>query len=153
MKKEKIVSDINSEDEKLIEQAMELRQKEQRLEAINILIPLVQKYPNDSVLNGILGMIYSEIENFEVSAAYFRKTTILNPHSELAALGLFHCYWDLGKYKAAYKEMDKFLSNNKKAKLFKITLKEQYEQLNPKSPKYQREIIDKHIKLIMPRKK
>lgn len=148
-KMEKIVSD--SEDEISIERAMSLRNEDKRKEALEILIPLAQKYKNSSVLNGLIGMNYSELENHELSAFYFKKTTRLNPNSELASLGLFHSLWDLSKYKDAFKEMDNFLSKNK-AKLYKVTLKEQFEQLDDKTPKYQREILEKHSSQIKRRK-
>ena len=93
------------------------------------------------MLNGLIATAYYFAKEYAISAAYYKKTTGLNPRSELASLGLFHSLWELKNYRRAYQEMERFLSSNE-ANNYKVTLKELYEQLSKRTPHYQKLIIE-----------
>lgn len=130
-------------DEEIISKAMLLRDDNKRVEAIEILTQLEKKYANNSVFNGILGMNYRELENNKKSCFYFKRTTVLSPDKELPSVSLFNILYEMGKFKAAFNEMDRYLSKNT-PNLYKVTIEEQMEQLNDKTPKYQKEILEKY---------
>jgi predicted Zn-dependent protease len=130
-------------DNEIMNKAMLLRSEGKRIEAINILTPLNKEYKNNSVFNGIMGMNYRELNNNEKSLYYFKKTTILSPNKELPSVSLFNILCEMGRFKAAFNEMDRFLSGNL-PNHYKITLDEQMKQLTNETPKYQRDILEKY---------
>jgi tetratricopeptide (TPR) repeat protein len=137
--------EIDKRDEVLIEKAIALNNKKLYNEALAILLNIEEKYKNSSVINGLIATALYHSKEYKTSANYYKITTELNPRSELASLGLFHSLWELKDYYHAYKEMDRFLSNNE-ANNYKVTLKELHEQLSEQAPFYQKNIIDTYYK-------
>jgi tetratricopeptide (TPR) repeat protein len=139
------VMEIEKSDENLIEEAIFLNNKKLYQDALVILLGLEEKYQESSTISGLIATAYFLSKEFEISAGYYKRTTALNPKSELASLGLFHSLWELKDYKGAYKEMDRFLSENEPVN-YKVTLKELHGKLRKKTPLYQTNIIETYYK-------
>jgi tetratricopeptide (TPR) repeat protein len=135
--------ELDESDKALLEDAMQFNNKGKHKNALEILLQLEKKYTNSSMVCGILATTYHFLKDHENTLKYFAKTTLLNPNSELASLGLFHELWKIGKYKQAFTEMNRFLNSNE-PKNYKVTLQEFFEQLSEETPKYQKEIIVKY---------
>ena len=74
-------------------------------------------------MNGLIASSYYQLKDFSLSQKYFKKTTKLNPKSELASLGLFHSLMELGKTTAALKELHYYILHNT-PKPYKLTISE-----------------------------
>jgi tetratricopeptide (TPR) repeat protein len=112
--------------EKMFDSAIELREKGELRDAVEILIKIVDNFSNDSRISGVygvLGGVYSDLNEHEKAFENFKKATILNPKSELASLGLYISYVELGKDEEAIGELIRYLNSNP-AKLYKDTLEE-----------------------------
>jgi predicted Zn-dependent protease len=124
------------ETESLINEAFDLRQYKKYEEALNILMPLQKKYKSDSRITGTIATFFYELNDYKSSLKYFKKTTILNPASELASLGLFHSLIEMNNFDKAIDELKRY-SNNNKIKLYKITIKELKNNLSDYNSKQQ----------------
>lgn len=131
------------EDELLINQAIDLKNKSEFHDSLNILLPMLSQYPNDSRLYGLVATNHYLMEDYSNSRKFFLVTVELNPKSELASLGLFHSYRELKKFRKSFQELDRFLSNNQ-PNLYKVTLEEQYKQLSGITSAFGRKIVLKY---------
>ena len=127
----------------LFNKAIELRDSSLYKEAIDILNNLLKSGIYKSAIYGVLGGIYYDLKEYENSERCYQNVISVKPKSELASLGLFHSLFNLGKYKEAFNEMDRYLNINEPDN-YRITIQELYEQINNNTPKYQKEIIEKH---------
>jgi predicted Zn-dependent protease len=121
--------DYSDDTEHLINDALSLKEKGKYSEGLKILKPLERKFPENSVIAGIIASIFYESKDFLNSEKYFRKTITLNPNSELASLGLFHSLLFLNKVNEALYELKKFI-NDHQPKLYKVTIKELKDNFN-----------------------
>lgn len=137
--------EIDKSDEVLVEKAISLNSKNLFIEALSILLEIEAKYKKSSMINGLIATSYYHAKEYGMSAEYYKRTIELNPRSELASLGLFHSLWEMKNYSGAFKEMDRFLSSNE-ANTYKVTLKELFEQLRKRTPRYQRTIVEVYYK-------
>jgi predicted Zn-dependent protease len=80
--------------------------------AIGHLVDAAGSFPKAAKLWGYLGFLYGEAGEHAKAERAFRKTIALSPHSETASLGLFHSLWHMGKTKAAFDEMRRFVKSN-----------------------------------------
>lgn len=78
--------------------------------AAGILKRPASEYPDHPATLGMLGAIYQSLGEYDRAVYYFKKTAALSPKSELAALGLFHSLWRVGRHDEAMDEMMCFLS-------------------------------------------
>jgi tetratricopeptide (TPR) repeat protein len=116
-------------EQKKLDRIFLLKEREQFADAIEILLPLVKLKPDDRIYNGLLATMYYEMNNYVLSAKFFKRGTKLNPSAELPSLALFHSYMHLGETYLALKELIRFTSTNK-YKSYKITIKELRKNIN-----------------------
>jgi tetratricopeptide (TPR) repeat protein len=112
--------------EKMFEEAIALRDNGELEKAIRVLLNIIDIYPNDSRTSGVysvLGGVYSDLDDYLKSSLNFRKSTELNPNSELASLGLYLSYAKLNEGEEAIEELIRYLKKFP-AKLYKVTLEE-----------------------------
>lgn len=114
--------DFSDEDKESFKLFFDLREEKNYKKAVSVLKKLDFKYKNNSVINGLLGTAFFEMERYDKSRFHFKKATILNENSELASLGLFHSLSNLGSEILALKELNRYLANNKAVK-YKTTIK------------------------------
>ena len=107
----------------IIEKAISFQNKNCHKRALKLLHELESKEKTISMIYGLIGSSYYQIEDFKSSAKYFKKCLKIKPTSELASLGLFHSLLELKKYKSAFIEMKRYSSGNK-LKMYKVTIKE-----------------------------
>lgn len=113
---------MNKNDEILIEKAISYQNKNWHKRALKILHSVEIRHKNVSCLYGLIASSYYQLKQFELSLKYFKKTTKLNPDSELASLGLFHSLMKLNKTNLAFNEIIRFTKKNT-PKHYLITLK------------------------------
>lgn len=113
----------SNSDTLIIDKAFACKEKGAFLDALNLLHPLVMKYADDNVFNGLMAALYFELQDYENSEKYFRKASQLNPQSELSSLGLFHSLVHQNKTLLGLKEVQRFISSNS-YKLYKTTIHE-----------------------------
>ncbi|MBA3674420.1 MAG: hypothetical protein H0W75_05590 [Chitinophagaceae bacterium] len=114
---------MKKSDEEIIEKVLAFQNKNWHKRALKLLHELESNEKTISIVYGLMGSSYYQIGDFKNSAKYFKKCLRLKPASELASLGLFHSLIEIEKYKDAFKEMKRYLSNNK-PKMYKILIKE-----------------------------
>jgi tetratricopeptide (TPR) repeat protein len=110
----------------LFDRAIQLRNSGHNKEAIAVCIEATTLYPEDPGIAGfftIMGGMYRDLEDFENACLSFRKATLLKPANELASLGLYLSFCDLGKYSEAIQELKRYLDEYP-ANNYKTTLEE-----------------------------
>ena len=115
----------------MFELAIELRDKGQLHDSINVLSKILDKYPIDKKAHGIysvLGGVHADLGENEKALINFKKATELNPKSELASLGLYVTFAMLDRDQEAIDELIRYLTLNP-ANLYKDTLEELLEDL------------------------
>ena len=106
--------------------AIELRDKGDLQNAINVLLSLLKDFSSDKRTNGIYGVlagIYLDLGDNNKALTNFTKASELNPNSELASLGLYVTLASLGKDDEAIQELFRYLKKNP-ANLYKTSLEE-----------------------------
>ena len=73
-------------------------------DAIRVLIPLYQKYPNGYTINLRLGWLFYLDKNYSNAIKHYQKASLISPYSIEPKLALMRIYLDLGKYEDALKE-------------------------------------------------
>ena len=114
---------MNHCNEEIVEKAISFQNKNLHKKALKLLHAVEVEEKTTSSLFGLIGSSYFQLGDYKNSAKYFKKCLKLKPTSELASLGLFHAYIHIRKYKDAFIELKRYLSDNK-PKLYKILLKE-----------------------------
>jgi tetratricopeptide (TPR) repeat protein len=119
------IDQLTTIDKALLEEAFTRKNEERYPEALHMLLNLEVKYPDIAVLSGTIASCYYLMTRYRKAEMYFRKTTVLNPASELASRGLFHSLWQQARFTKALEEMDRYLSaNNPVRTCYRITLEE-----------------------------
>ena len=70
-------------------------------EAIKVLTPLIQKYPNGYTLNLRIGWLFYLNKNYNDAIAHYKKAILINPYSLDPHLGLVKIYLDIQSYEKA----------------------------------------------------
>ncbi|MCE2936839.1 MAG: hypothetical protein LW845_12520 [Flammeovirgaceae bacterium] len=115
----------------MFELAIELRDKGELRDSINVLFKILNDYSVDERTHGIhtvLGGIHSDLGENENALINFRRATELNPKSELASLGLYITLTTLNRDEEAIHELIRYLKSYP-ADLYKGTLEELLEDL------------------------
>ena len=110
-------------DELVLDKTIVLVNKGQFKEASISLMPLIKKYPTSSLVCIVAAKFYYESGKYYSNSKYFIRLVLIKPDSEIASLGLFHSYIELGKISLVLKEITRFCRDNT-PKLYKITIKE-----------------------------
>ncbi len=111
------------EDEIIFEKFFQLKEKRQFKRALKVLDFLESKYKNSSVIYGLYGSIFFELEDFKNSAINFKEVITLKPKSELASIGLYVSLIHLGKHTKALKELFRYTEISE-PKLYIVSIKE-----------------------------
>jgi tetratricopeptide (TPR) repeat protein len=117
--------------ESMFELAIELRDKGELRDSINVFSKILDDYPIDKKTHGVylvLGGVHADLEENDKALINFKKATELNSKSELASLGLYVTLVNLDRDEEAIHELIRYLKNNP-AKLYKDTLEELLEGL------------------------
>ena len=115
----------------MFELGIELRDKGELRDSINVFSKILNDYPADKKTHGIysvLGGVYADLGENDNALRNFKKATELNSKSELASLGLYLTLVELDKDEEAIQELIRYLKSNP-ADLYKDTLVELLEGL------------------------
>jgi tetratricopeptide (TPR) repeat protein len=115
----------------MFELGIELRDKGELRDSINVFSKLLSDYPMDKKTHGIysvLGGVYADLGDNDNALRNFKKATQLNSNSEVASLGLYVTLVELDKDEEAIQELVRYLKSNP-ADLYKDTLVELIEGL------------------------
>jgi tetratricopeptide (TPR) repeat protein len=115
----------------MFELGIELRNKGELRDSINVFSKILNDYPIDKKTHGIysvLGGVYADLGENDNALRNFKKATELNSRSELASLGLYVTLVELEKDEEAIQELIRYLKSNP-ADLYKDTLVELLEGL------------------------
>jgi cytochrome c-type biogenesis protein CcmH/NrfG len=94
-----------------LNQALQLKNREDFQEAIAVLKRAVRDYPSCAETYFLIGGIcLYEMDDANTAVPNFAMAVQLSPRSESASLGLFHSLWHLGLQEAAKREMNRFQS-------------------------------------------
>ena len=109
-------------DEVIIEKVLAFQNKNWHKRALKLLHEVEAKGKTTSMVYGLIGTSYYQMEDFKNSAKYFKKCLKVKPTSEVASLGFFHSCIHIKKYKDAFVEMKRYLSYNK-PRIYKTLIK------------------------------
>jgi tetratricopeptide (TPR) repeat protein len=115
----------------MFELAIELRDKGQLQDSINVFSKILSDYPTDNRTYGIysvLAGVHGDLGEHDKALINFKKATELNPKSELASLGLYVTLAKLDRDEEAIHELIRYLTSYP-AELYKDTLEELLEGL------------------------
>ena len=110
---------------------IELRNKGELRDSINVFSKILRDYPMDKKTHGIysvLGGIYGDLGENDNALRNFKRAAQLNSNSEVASLGLYVTLAKLDKDEEAIQELIRYLTSNP-ADLYKDTLVELLEGL------------------------
>ena len=132
----------------LFNEGIRLRKNGELNDAIDIFSKIIKEYPDYPKLWGVctlLADVYKKLGDFNSSNEYFKRGAQLNPTAEIASLGLYLSYIDLGRDEKAIQELDRYLSLHK-ADHYKVTLEELLEDLKNGYAGDFRDIVLKHAR-------
>jgi tetratricopeptide (TPR) repeat protein len=115
----------------MFELGIELRNKGDLRDSINVFSKILSDYPMDKKTHriySVLGGVYADLGENDHALKNFKKATQLNSNSELASLGLYVTLVELDKDEEAIQELIRYLKSNP-ADLYKDTLVELLEGL------------------------
>jgi tetratricopeptide (TPR) repeat protein len=115
----------------MFELAIELRDKGELRDSVNIFNQILKDYPVDKKTHGVysvLAGVYADLGENDKALVNFKKATELNPKSELASLGLYVTLAKLDKDEEAIHELIRYLKSYP-ADMYKDTLEELLEGL------------------------
>jgi tetratricopeptide (TPR) repeat protein len=115
----------------MFELAIELRDKGQLQDSINVFSKILCEYPFDKKTHGIysvLAGVHADLGEHDKALINFKKATELHPKSELASLGLYVTLAELNRDEEAIHELIRYLKSYP-ADLYKDTLTELLEGL------------------------
>jgi len=98
------------EDEAVFQKIVMLRDDGLLHDAMEVLQPLIMKYPAHAGLWLFSGHLHKEAKEYSYAIQCFAKATTLRPDHELASLGLFHSLWKNGLQVEALQEAERFLA-------------------------------------------
>ncbi len=119
--------EFTKEDETVFEKFFLLKEKRQFRRALKVLDLLEAKYKDSSVIHGLYGGVYFELNDFKNSVKHFSKVIAIKPNSELASQALYVSLVHIGKDKEALKELFRY-TETYEPKLFMVTIKELMEE-------------------------
>jgi tetratricopeptide (TPR) repeat protein len=94
---------------RLLDQALALKNGRAYEKAIEAFAQIVAEYPNCAPAHGMLGhILFSALNKAEEAIPCFQSAVRLAPRSELASLGLFHSLWKTGREDEAFEEMKRY---------------------------------------------
>lgn len=111
---------LNNNDRILFEVAQKNAQTGDITAAIQQLIDLIHKYPNNGLLHAVLANNYWDIGNLHDADYEFIQGIKLDPNNEQCSLGLFHFLWEQNKQVEALEEVKRFLSLSKSSEYDEI---------------------------------
>lgn len=86
-------------------------------------LEVYRKFPNDINCIGSLGTIYLDyLKNYKEGEKYFKKFIKIKPDHEIASVSLFFCYLNSGSFEKAFKELERFLVQNKYSQFYRRIL-------------------------------
>src|SRR5260221_1471839 len=112
--------------EEMFEVAINFRDEGKFEDAIKEFLKIIATHPDHSDIGGVfttLAGVYTDLNDYSSSSVNFKRGTELNPKSEIASLGLYVSYVELGRHIEAIAELIRYLEQYP-AKLHKITLGE-----------------------------
>jgi tetratricopeptide (TPR) repeat protein len=115
----------------MFEVGIELRNKGELRDSINMFSKILRHYPTDKrtyLIYSVLAGVHADLEEHDKALINFRKATELNPKSELASLGLYVTLAKLDRDEEAIYELIRYLKSHP-ADLYKDTLQELLEGL------------------------
>ena len=119
----------------MFELGIELRNKGELRDSINVFAKILSDYPRDKRTYGVLAVlagVHADLGEYDQALINFKKATELNPKSELASLGLYVTLVELDRDKDAIHELIRYLKAYP-ADLYKDTLEELLEGLEQDS--------------------
>jgi tetratricopeptide (TPR) repeat protein len=78
-------------------------------EAIKVLSPLYQVYPNGYTLNLRFGWLFYLDKKYSDAIVYYKKASLINPHSVEPKLGLARTYLQASSFKDAERECEQII--------------------------------------------
>jgi len=115
--------EITKEDIVIANDAISLFKAGNKEKSILVLKSLINKYPNDAILNGLVGMYLVNLKKYQKALKYLETAYEKKPMSEKLTLNLYISYIGVENFKLAFKTLFHFLEN-KPAILLKDTLEE-----------------------------
>src|SRR5688572_22242992 len=110
----------------MFELGIELRNKGELRDSINVFSKILNDYPSDKRTHGVYSVVagvHADLGEFDEALINFKKATELNPKSELASLGLYVTLVELERDEDAIHELIRYLKAYP-ADLYKDTLEE-----------------------------
>ena len=107
-------------------QAIQKRNSGNLNSAISDFQSIIKDYSDDPRISGVyivIAGVYNDLKMYDDAMVNFKKATKLDPQSELASLGLYLSYVELGEDKKAVEELKRYLDEYP-ADRYKITLQE-----------------------------
>jgi len=117
--------------ESRFQKAIQLRNAEEYNSSVHELEEILYFYPDHPKLGGILVVLAGVCQSLgdnKSALKYFQKASDLKPESEIASLGLYLTYIELGQSKEAILELKRYLSENEPNN-YKTTIRELLEDL------------------------
>lgn len=116
--------------------------------AVIILSGFENEYPDYLPLKMVIGKIYFEHEQYELSTDYFAKVVESNPNIELVSLAYYHSMMEVENRGGALKELDRFLSlDGADVSLYLPTLEELFDELPTSNmSSNQKEMVTRHYR-------
>jgi tetratricopeptide (TPR) repeat protein len=108
-----------------------LKEKEEYSAAFDVLLPMVEKYPEEGELHFLLGAVLYLDDDYRQADGYLRKAVSLEPEYWMPSITLVLNLTRLDKWHTAFNELERFLSikeGDKKEHLF--LLQELSEEIN-----------------------
>ncbi len=100
-------------DKKIIEKIIFLFNRKKYLEALDLADKIISEYPNSILINNILGVIHTELKNYNLAKNLFNKVVNLNPKYNDGFYNLANIYNKLGEEDNAIKNYEKVIELDK----------------------------------------
>ena len=88
-----------------IREVIDLEAQGQREEAERLLKPLVEEFPEASLLHSYMAWVLSRNGKFREAIEHGRVAVKLSPESEMSSIMLFRVFWSAGEHVQAFDEM------------------------------------------------
>ena len=89
----------------VIREVIDLEAQGQREEAEWLLKPLVEEFPEASLLHSYMAWVLSRNGKFREAIEHGRVAVKLSPESEMSSIMLFRVFWSAGEHVQAFDEM------------------------------------------------
>ncbi len=116
---------MNQELKKYLEKAIELKNTDKNIEAIELLKKVEKNFGESSKTIGLITMIlYYNLNRIDESLKYALKWTSISPESEKASITLVHILFDLKKHDDVDIEISRFVKTGVKLDLYNTLFEE-----------------------------